>query len=417
MNIARFIAQLSIARFIAQRIAFNPQRTFSRFIIRLATIATTLSVAVMLVALSFANGFQYAVSQKVFSFWGHIRVEHYDPSQANMAEEMPIEKNDTVLRSIQHNPGVATVDAFATKSAMLKSNEGIEAILFKGVEKDFHFDRLSSFLRQGKWISFADSGYSHQIDLSQYTASQLKLHVGDDVLVYFIQGNNYRVRKLQVAGIYKTGIDQYDQHFALGDMNLVRRLNDWDSTLIGGYEVTAKDYRQMGVVNDSIKNYLPEGWNSHTIKEVYPNIFDWLNIQDLTKVLVLVIMMVVALLNLITCLIILVLERVRMVGILKALGSMQMVIQGIFLSHAALITGWGLLLGNIMGLGLCWLQQATGLIKLDEDAYYVDVAPVRIVWWQVIAVDVATLVICFLVLLIPVQLIRKISPVKTIRWN
>jgi lipoprotein-releasing system permease protein len=408
---------LNIARFIAQRIAFNPQRTFSRFIIRLAVIATTLSVAVMLVALAFANGFQYAVSQKVFSFWGHIRVEHYDPSQANMAEEMPIEKNDTVLQFIQQHPGVATVDAFATKSAMLKSNEGIEAILFKGVEKDFHFNRLSSFLRQGKWVSFADSGYSHQIDLSEYTASQLKLHVGDDVLVYFIQGNSYRVRKLQVAGIYKTGIDQYDQHFALGDLNLIRRLNDWDSSLIGGYEVTAKDYQQMDRVNDSIKTYLPNGWNSHTIREVYPNIFDWLNIQNMTKVLVLVIMTIVALLNLITCLIILVLERVRMVGILKAIGSAQRVIQGIFLTHAAIITGWGILLGNVMGLGLCWIQQATGLIKLDEDAYYVDVAPVRIIWWQVAAVDVATLLICFLVLLIPVQLIRKISPVKAIRWN
>lgn len=412
------VRALNIARFIAQRIAFNPERTFSRFIIRLAVVATTLSVAVMIVALAFTNGFQRAISQKVFSFWGHIRVEHYEPEQTIIAEETPIAKNDTVVQALHSNPGVAYVDAFATKSAMLKTNEGIEGILFKGVEKDFHFERLSAFLKQGHWVSFPDSGYSHEIDLSEYTANQLKLKVGDEVLIYFIQPNAPpRARKLKVAGIYKTGIEEYDHNFALGDLSLVRRLNDWDSTKIGGYEVCVRDARQMRAVNDSIRELLPPEWNCQTIQDVYPNIFDWLNLQNITKILTLVIMIVVAVLNLITCLIILVLERTRMVGVLKAIGSSDQTIQTIFLTHAALITGWGILLGTTLGLGLCWIQQRTGLIKLDEDAYYMSVAPVHVVGWQVLLIDAVTLLVCFLVLLIPVQLVQRISPVKAIRFN
>ncbi|HTJ13746.1 MAG TPA: FtsX-like permease family protein [Dinghuibacter sp.] len=409
---------MSIAEFIAKRIAFNRERTFSRFIIRLAIIAVTLSVATMIVALSFTNGFQSVISQKVFSFWGHIRVEHYEPEQTIIAEETPIAKNDTVLEAVHSDPRVGYIDAFATKSAMLKTNEGIEGILFKGVEKDFHFDRLSAFLRQGHWVSFPDSGYSHEIDLSEYTASQLKLHVGDGVLIYFIQPNAPpRARKLQVAGIYKTGIEEYDHNFCLGDLRLIRRLNDWDSTKIGGYEVFVKDYREMASVNDSVRQLLPPEWNCQTIQDVYPNIFDWLNLQNTTKGLTLIIMTIVAVLNLVTCLIILVLERTRMVGILKAIGSTDNTIQGIFLIHAGLITFWGIFLGTALGLGLCWLQQSTGLIKLDEDAYYMPVAPIKIVWWQIAATDIFTLVICFAVMLIPVQLVKRISPVRAIRFN
>lgn len=409
---------MNIARFIAQRIAFNPERTFSRFIIRLAVIATSLSVAVMIVALACTTGFQSAVSQKVFSFWGHIRVEHYEPEQTLIQEETPISRNDTVVAAINACPGVTYVDAFATKSAMLTTNEGTEGILFKGVEKDFHFDRLSAFLKQGRWVSFPDSGYSREINLSEYTANQLKLRVGDEVLIYFIQPNSPpRARKLKVAGLYKTDIEEYDHNFALGDLRLVRRLNDWDSSKIGGYEAYLANYRNLQSINDSIRQYLPPEWNSQTIQDVYPNIFDWLNLQNLTKEMVLAIMIVVAVLNLITCLLILVLERTRMVGILKAIGSGDNVIQRIFLAHATLITGWGILFGTVFGLCLCWIQERTGLIKLNEDAYYMSVVPVKIVAWQVAAVDIATLLVCFLVLLIPVQLIRRISPVKAIRFN
>jgi lipoprotein-releasing system permease protein len=411
---------LNIARFIAQRIAFNPERTFSRFIIRLAIIATGISVAVMIVALAFTEGFQSAISQKVFSFWGHIRVEHMEPEQTLIAEETPMHQNDTVMEMIHSWPGVAYADAFGTKSAILKTNEGIEGILFKGVEKGFHFNRLSSFLQpqEGRWIEFPDSGYSKEINLSQYTADQLKLKAGDDLLIYFIQPNAPpRARKLKVAGIYKTGIDEYDQNFAMGDLNLIRRLNGWDSTMIGGYEIYVNDYRNMGAIADSIRVNLPVGWNAQTIQDVYPNIFDWLGLMSWTEWLLLGVMTLVAVLNLITCLIILVLERTRMVGILKAIGTTDGTIRRIFMIHAAIIAGWGIFFGTALGLGICWLQQKTNLVKLTEDAYYLSVATVKIVPWQILAVDAATMLICFLVLLIPLQLTKRITPVKAIRFE
>lgn len=409
---------MNIARFIARRIAFNAQRTFSRFIIRLAVVATTISVAVMLIALAFTNGFQAAISQKVFSFWGHIRVQHYEPDQSSLAEETPIEKNDTIVQQIRQHAGIRSVDAFATKSAMLKTNEGIEGILFKGVEKNFHWPRINTFLKEGRWVSFPDSGYSNEINLSVYTAEQLKLKVGDPVLIYFIQPNSPpRPRKLKLVGVYKTGIEDYDHNFAIGDLQLIRRLNNWDTSAIGGYEVSIDDYTAMDDINSDIRDALPIRWNSQTIQEIYPNIFDWLNLQNITKRITLGIMMVVALLNLITCLIILVLERMRMVGILKAVGSTNSTIQRIFLLHASIITAWGIVAGNLLGLGICWIQQQTGFIKLDEEAYYMPVAPVKIITWQVLAVDISTLIICFLVLIIPSLIVRRITPVKAIRFN
>ena len=337
---------MNISRFIAGRIAFNQQKSFSRFIIRLATAATIISVAAMIIAIAFTNGFQYAISQKIFSFFGHIRVQHYEPTKVSFAEEFPIEKNDTVTRLILKNPEVKTVQAFATKNAILKTSETIEGVLFKGVEADYDFSNLKGFLDSGRWISFPDSGYSNEINLSVSMAGQLGLKVNDPVLIYFIQsdGSPPRARKLTVAGLYKTGIEEYDKLLAIGDIRLIQRLNNWEPTEIGGYEIFLKDYRKMDSVNDRIFDELPSLWNSRTIQELNPQVFDWLRLQDKSILIVFIIMTIVAILNLITCLIILVLERTRMVGVLKALGARNITIQKIFIYHATIIALLGILL-------------------------------------------------------------------------
>ena len=410
---------LNFPFFIAKRIAFNSQPSFSRFILRLSVAATALSVAAMVVSLSFVNGFQKVVIEKVFSFWGHIRVQHFEPFKVSIAEEYPIQKNDTAERVVRNDSRVKYLQSYATKSAILKSTETIEGVMFKGVDKDYHFEGIESFRMKGKWPAVGDSEYSNELMISQYLADQLQLDVDSSMLIYFIQPGKEkpRTRKLVISGIYKTGIEIYDRNFVLGDIGLIRRLNNWDSTMIGGYEVVLNDYTHMDEVSVDLYKQLPEGWDSRTMKEIYPEIFDWLNLQNTNKFILLAVMTAVAVINLITCLIILVLERTRMIGVLKALGSTDWNIQKVFMIQGAYITIVGVVWGLIIGLGISFLQLKTGFIKLNEEAYYMAVAPVEIIWWQIIAVAVVTFLVCFFILLIPSLISRRISPAKAIQFS
>ena len=410
---------MKVAAFIANRIAFNQQRSFSRFIIRLSIVATVISVAVMIVTMAFANGFQEEVSQKVFSFSGHVRIQEKQPFKVLIAEETPIIKNDSLQNEIRKNPYVESIQGFATKYSLLKTRDEMEGVLLKGFDSSYNLAHLKRFIIEGRAIQYRPGTYSRDIMLSAFTANQLKLHVNDPVLIYFIRPDgSLRPDKLTVSGIYKTGIEEFDKNFAIGDIKLIRRLNEWGSDEVGGYEIFLKDYHNIDKLTDDIYSMdgFPPTWDTQSIRDISPNIFDWLKMQDVTRNVLIGFMVIVAVINLITCLIILVLERVKMIGVLKSLGATDWTIQKIFLRHSIIITITGIVLGTILGLGILFLQEKTGFITLKEEAYYLSKAAVKIVWWQVGAIAGGTLLVCFLVLMIPSVLVRRIEPVKAIRF-
>ena len=374
----------------------------------------------MIITLALVNGFQETVSNKVFSFSGHIRVQYKQALSGPVTEEIPIERNASAEAAIKNDSRVKNMHPYATRYAMLKSGDAMEGVLLKGLNTGFDSTLLKPFIKEGRWLRFNDTAYSHEIILSTYTAQQLQTKLNDSIQVYFIRPDGtLRPGRLKVVGIYKTGIEDYDKQISIGDIKLIRKLNDWKENEIGGYEVFLYDFNKMENASEDLYALpaFPETWDAQPIRNIYPNIFDWLNLQNLTRNMLIGFMALVAVINLITCLIILVLERIRMVGVLKALGASDWMVQKIFLRHSMLITSVGIFIGLIMGLGLLYIQQATGFIKLKEEAYYVSEAAVKIVWWQVLLVCVLTFLVSLLILLIPTYIVKKVKPVKAIHFR
>ncbi|MBA4198413.1 MAG: hypothetical protein C0459_12755 [Chitinophaga sp.] len=406
--------------YIANRIAFNKQKTFSRFIIRLSVAATAISVAAMIVTICFVNGFQKAVSEKVFNFWGNIRVQHLALDKALIAEEAVIERSDTVENIIKSNTSVAHIQPFATKSAVIKKEQQIEGVLLKGIDTTYDSIAIKKFIVAGRWLHFTDSSYSKEIILSQAIANELNLKLNDTATLFFISPNNQSTyRKVLIAGIYKTGIEEYDKLFAITDLKLLQRVGNLQPNEIGGYEITLKQHNngEDTIVSRQLNEALPTVWGSKSIREVYPNIFDWLGILDNNRTIIFIVMGIVAVINLITCLLILVLERTRMIGVLKSVGMTDNSLQQLFLYYSGFIALKGTAIGTFIGLGICILQQDTSFITLDEANYYIAVAPVQIIWWQVGLIVSATVVICVLSLILPALLVTTIKPVKAIQFR
>lgn len=406
---------MNTAWFITRKIALSRQPNFSRFIIRVAVAAIALSMSVMIIAGSMVSGFQKEISEKIFGFWGHVRIYDYNSTMGYQDKAVSIHQK--FYPSIEQMPGVKHIQVYVNKPGIIKTKNDIESIVVRGYGKDFNSTYLKEWMQSGKYFRAGDTSHPRKILISQSTANRLNLKVGDDVPIYFIQ-EPPRVRKFRIEGIYKTGLEEYDKMYALCDIADLQDLNDWSADSVSGFEVFLDDVKNITPMGKKInEEFVGQNLVAQTLKEINPNIFDWLELQDINEYVILILMTVVAIINMVTALLILILERTNMIGVLKAQGAGNVLVRKIFIYHAAIIILQGLVIGNGVGLGLCYLQAKTGMIRLPEESYYVSVAPVHFDFTYIAALNIGVLVICLVVMLVPSYLVAKISPVKAIRFR
>jgi lipoprotein-releasing system permease protein len=406
---------LSFASFISARITFKSKRTFSKLIVRIAIIGIMLGLGVMILSLAIVKGFKHEIRNKVRGFAGDIRVVKFDLNNSYQSSSFAADP-DFVKRALK-SPFITHVMPVATKPGIVKANDEIEGVVLKGVDKSYDWNYFKKMMVAGDVINFADSVEAQkEIMISQTTADRLKLKVGDKLLMYFVQ-DDLRRRQFKVKGIFNIGVEEVDKTFVIGALSLINRINGWQPNEIGQYELRVADFDHINEAAAALDNVLPVKLKEYTIEEDYPTIFEWLNLLDVNSVVMLVLMMAVAVINMISALLIMILERTAMIGIFKAMGASNWAIRKVFLINASYLIGVGLLLGNLLGLGLGYFQMQTHFFKLDQASYYMTFVPVEFNITDVLALNVGTLIICLLVLIIPSTLVSRISPVKAIQFK
>ena len=406
---------MDFASFISSRITFKSKRTFSKLIVRIAIIGIMLGLGVMILSIVVIRGFKQEIREKVRGFAGDMQVVKTDNNVSY--ERSAFVDSPVYVKNIRSVSLVNDLHPYATKPGIIKANNEIEGVILKGVDSTYNWGFLKKNLVAGKVINFADSAEAmKQIMISQTTANRLKLKAGDDLWMYFVQ-EPVRKRKLKIVGVFDIGVEEVDKTFVIGDLNLVRRLNNWTNSEINGYEVRAKNFSDIAAAAEAIDNRIPITPKSYTVLDNYPTIFEWLNMLDVNIAVMLVLMVAVAVINMISALLIMILERTSMIGMFKAMGAGNWLIQKVFLYNAAWLIGLGLILGNALGLGLAFFQESTHFFKLDQASYYMTFVPIQIRWMDVFLLNAGTLVICLLVLIIPSMLVTRITPVRAIRFK
>ena len=401
--------------FIAGRIAIKSERTYSKLIVRIAIAGVMLSLAVMMLSVAIIKGFKTEIQEKVRGYIGDVRIFKFDLN--NSFELSPFVPEPETIAKLKSNPEVEYFQPYATKPAIISANSEVEGINFKGIDKTFNWDYIRKHLVSGTVINFADSAAAtKQIMISQFTANRLKLKTGDNFIMYFVQ-DPPRKRPFKIVGIYDIGVEEIDKGFVIGDLNLIRRLNNWKPNEIGGIEIRIKDFSRLRTVSTNIYTELETKLKSESVQEYFPAIFTWLSLLDVNTKIILALMMVVGVINMITALLIMILERTNMIGMLKTFGMTDFSVMKIFLYNALYLVGIGVVLGNILGLGLAFLQTYTHIFKLDQTSYYLSYVPIEVQFMDVLLLNICTIVICFVVLILPSLLVSRISPLKAIRFK
>jgi len=406
---------LNFAWFVANRITFKSKRTFSKLIVRIAIIGIMLGLGVMILSLGIVRGFKSEIREKVRGFSGDMVVMKNDLNGS--LENSPFKADSSLVKKVCAGPLVTRMMPYATKPGIIKAKGEIEGIVLKGVDKTYDWSVFKKNLVSGNVPNLADTAEGKkQLLISRFIADRLKLKTGDKVLIYFVQ-EPLRVRPFVISGIFSFGIDEVDKTYVVGDLSIINRLNNWDSGEIGGYELKVADFDQLTKAEESVNDLLPTRLKAYTVIDNYPAIFAWLDLLDGNTSAVLSLMIIVAIINMISALLIMILERTNMIGILKAMGAANWTIQKLFLYNALYLICLGMLLGNVFGLGLEALQYKTHLFQLDPASYYMNFVPIQFKWTDLVLLNAGTFLICLLVMIGPSTLVTKITPVKAIRFK
>ena len=404
--------------FIARRLlqSNKESKQLSTPIVKIAVGGIALGVCVMLVSMAIVTGFQQEIRAKVIGFGAHIQIGLFDANHS--FEAQPIESNPDFLKDLKKNKEIQHIQTFASKAGIIKTDKAIEGVLFKGVDAQFDWSFFKKHLVEGRLPTLNDTARSLEILISKAQSKALKLKPGDNLLMYFVQ-EPPKTRKFTISGIYDTGLgeNEFDKLLVLGDIRVVQQLNNWSSNQISGFEIYIKDFKKLQAVDEEVYQTIPNNFNSASIAARYPQIFGWLELMDTNVYIIIFLMLLVALINMITSLLIMILEKTKMIGLLKTLGGSNQFISSIFLKQATVLTTQGVIIGNIAGITLCVLQKKFEFFSLNQETYYLKTVPIQLDVLPIILLNLLVFSVAIAALLLPTFIINRIKPASAIKFD
>ncbi len=391
------------------------KENLSSVVMKIAVISIALGISIMLISIAVVVGFKNQIKDKVVGFVSPIQIQTLNQNES--IEETPF-VYDSTLKSKLDIYFIEGVHPTANKAGLIKTDAEIHGIILKGVDQDYNWNYINSNLTSGEIPQYTDDKRSNDVVISKIIADKLLLNVGDDVRIWFVGDDmKTRGRKFTVKGIYETGLTECDERFIYCDLNQIRRLNGWENDYVGHLEIQLRENVNVDEANNFIYYSIPTYLISYTARELYPHIFDWLDLQDMNVVIIIVLMFIVAGITIISMLLIIVLEKTSTIGILKALGADNRFIRRVFLQRSRRILFIGMLIGNVLGIGLCLIQKCTEVIKLSPESYYLSSVPIELNLTHILLLNVGTFLLWVLMMLIPAMVINNINPSKSIRFE